>query len=94
MVVCGNFTEEYLTFPPLLIVEIASHSTKLRDKNTKYTLYELKEVKYYIIADAENKTAETFELKNGKYQAKTDYTFIFSAGCIITLDVASLWESM
>lgn len=58
MIVCGNFTEDYLTRKPVLIVEISSQSTKLRDRNTKYNLYQMQGVKYYIIADTENKTVE------------------------------------
>ena len=68
MIVCGNFTEDFLTFSPTLVVEISSRKTKLRDRNTKYNLYELQGVKYYIIADTEKKTVEVFELVNGKYE--------------------------
>ncbi len=94
MIVCGNFTEDFLTFPPTLIVDISSRKTKLRDRNIKYNLYELQGVKYYIIADTENKVVEVFELINGKYIVKNDIPFQLTPGCVIHLDVFGLWASM
>jgi Uma2 family endonuclease len=94
MIVCGNFTEDFLNFPPTLIVEISSRSTKLRDRNTKYNLYEMKAVKFYVVADTENKTVDVFELINGKYVQKKDALFQLTTTCNIDLDVYSLWESM
>ena len=94
MVVCGDFKDDYLTFAPILIVEISSRSTKLRDRNTKYNLYELKGVKYYVIADTEKKTVEVFELKNDKYVQKNDTVFLFTTQCVIDFDIFSLWKSM
>ena len=49
MIVCGNFVDDFLRFTPTLIIEISSRKTKLRDINTKYNLYELKRVKYYVM---------------------------------------------
>ena len=94
MIVCGDFTEDFLTFPPTLIVEISSRKTKLRDRNTKYNLYELQGVKYYLIADTEKKSVEVFELLNGKYAPKNDISFQLTPECIIDFDVFGLWQSM
>ena len=94
MIVCGNFNEDFLNFAPTLIVEISSRSTKLRDRNTKYKLYEMKGVKYYIISNTENKTVEVFELFSGKYIAKTDIHFQFTEVCQINFDIYNLWQLM
>jgi Uma2 family endonuclease len=94
MIVCGVFTEDFLTFPPTLIVEISSPSTKLRDRNTKYNLYEMKGVKFYIISNTETKTVEAFELISGKYQLKSDHQFTLAENCQIDFDVHSIWELM
>jgi Uma2 family endonuclease len=51
MVVCGNSNEEIQIFPPTIILETASPSTVIKDRNTKFTLYEMCGVKYYIMAD-------------------------------------------
>jgi Uma2 family endonuclease len=94
MIVCGSFSEDFLTFPPTLIVEISSPSTKLRDRNTKYNLYEMKGVKFYIISNTETKTVEVFELVSGKYQPKSDYQFNLAENCRIDFDVNSIWKLM
>ncbi|MEP7107100.1 MAG: Uma2 family endonuclease [Ferruginibacter sp.] len=94
MIVCGNFTDDFLTFPPVLIVEISSRKTKLRDRNTKYNLYELQGVKYYLVADTEKRSVEVFELINGIYAAKNDIQFQLTPECVIDFDVFDLWLSM
>ena len=94
MIVCGNFTEDFLTFPPTGIVEISSRKTKLRDRNTKYNLYELQGVKYYLIADTEKKSIEAFEILDEKYVPKNDTKFQLTTECEIDFDVFSLWQSM
>ena len=94
MIVCGNFTEDYLTRKPVLIAEISSQSTKLRDRNTKYNLYQMQGVKYYIIADTEKKTVEVFELAGNSYSQKINSTFQLTTECTIDFDVYNLWLSM
>ena len=94
MIVCGNFEADFLDFPPTLIVEISSRKTKLRDRNTKYNLYELKGVQYYILADTEKKQVETFELREGKYVPKDDTNFKLTDECTILLDVFHIWQLM
>ncbi|MEI9955440.1 MAG: Uma2 family endonuclease [Ferruginibacter sp.] len=91
MIVCGDFTDDYLTFPPQLIVEVTSHSTRLRDRNTKYTLYEMYGVKYYLIADADKKTIEIFELTDNKYKQTDTQQFILSDTCKFNFDVFSIF---
>ena len=91
MIVCGKFDTDWLTFPPMLILEIASPSTYLKDKNVKYKLYELNGVKYYILVDTENKKVECYELINNVYQLKRDFTFLLAEGCDVEIDFAVLW---
>lgn len=92
MVVCGKFEDEFLNFPPTLILEVASHSTRLKDRNTKFNLYEMCGVKYYIISDAEKKSVEVFELTDNKYLQTTTTDFILTPQCSIQLDVFNLWD--
>lgn len=92
MVVCGDFTEDYLTFPPQLILEVSSHTTRLRDRNTKYNLYEMYGVKYYIIADCDKKTLEIFELTDNKYKQTDTKQFNLTSTCSINFDVLSLFD--
>ncbi len=91
MIVCGKINEEYLTFPPTLILEISSQSTRMKDRNTKYNVYQMCGVKYYIIADPEKKPVEVFELIDNKYKSTLTTTFILTPHCSIELDVFNLW---
>lgn len=91
MIVCGKIHGDYLTFPPTLILEISSPSTRMKDRNTKYNLYEMCGVKYYIIADPEKKSVEVFELIDNKYKSTLTTTFILTPQCSIELDVFNLW---
>jgi Uma2 family endonuclease len=92
MIVCGDFIEDYVMTAPTLIVEIGSASTYLKDKNIKYKLYELNNVKYYLIADTDNQKITSYELVNGVYQSKYDNNFQLTAECEINLDFDSMWE--
>lgn len=92
MIVCGDFKEDYLTFPPQLILEVSSHATRLRDRNTKYNLYEMYGVKYYIIADCDKKTLEIFELTDNKYKQTDTKQFNLTSTCSINFDVISLFD--
>ena len=91
MIVCGKIKNDYLTFPPNLILEISSPSTRMKDRNTKYNLYEMCGVKYYIIADPEKKSVEVFELVDDKYKNTLTTTFILTPQCSIELNVFDLW---
>jgi Uma2 family endonuclease len=90
MIVCSKLEDEFLTFPPTLILEVASHSTRMKDRNTKFNLYEMCGVKYYIIADTEKKSVEVFELTDNKYRQTTNTDFILTPQCSIQLDVFNL----
>ena len=91
MVACGKVETDWLTFPPSLILEIASSSTVLKDRNVKYKLYELHGVKYYLLADAENQKVDCYEWINGSYLIKPDRNFKFAEGCEVTLNFEAMW---
>ncbi len=91
MIICGKIKNDYLTFPPNLILEISSPSTRMKDRNTKYNLYEMCGVKYYIIADPEKKSVEVFELIDNKYKSTLTTTFLLTSQCSIEVDVFNLW---
>jgi Uma2 family endonuclease len=92
MIVCGKFEDDFLKFPPTLILEVSSFSTRLRDRNTKLNLYEMCGVKYYIMADPQKKSVEVFELTDNKYRQTTTTDFILTPQCSIQLDVFNLWD--
>jgi Uma2 family endonuclease len=92
MVVCGNSGDEIQTFPPTIILETASPSTVIKDRNTKFNLYEMCGVKYYIMADPQKKSVEVFELTDNKYRQTTTTDFVLTQQCSIQLNVFNLLD--
>jgi len=95
LIVCGDIKKKYLDFPPTLIVEILSPSTALKDRHTKYELYQQQGVKYYLIVDIDKKTIEVYELKEKIYQPipqTASYTFVLADDCSIEPDFSTLFN--
>lgn len=95
LVVCGEITQKYLDFPPALVVEILSPATALKDRHTKYGIYESQGIKYYIIIAADKKEAEVYELLDGKYHLKQSgkdivHEFFFPE-CTARVDFKEIW---
>ena len=95
-VVCDEIVENYLTHAPILIFEILSPSTALKDKNIKYQLYQEQGVQYYIIVNPQTNGAEVFELKKQSYEKLADVrneTILFNLGeCQISFDFSQIWD--
>ena len=94
MLVCGAYNKkEVIRSVPVLIIEIFSPSTRLKDRNTKFNLYEQHGVKYYLMADPEKKSIEYFQLINNKYQEqKNIQTFELSNECTIAADLSGIFS--
>lgn len=87
MIVCGPFDEnDFIRIPPALAVEIFSNSTRLKDRNIKFTIYQQYGVKYYLMADPDKKTLEAFELVNNQYaQMQEPFRFSLHKNCAVSL---------
>lgn len=73
LIVCKPILKQYLDFPPALVVEILSPSTEMKDRNTKFQLYETFGIRYYVIINSETETIEIFRLNESKkYQLLSD----------------------
>jgi Uma2 family endonuclease len=86
LIVCGEIKKKYLDFPPALVVEILSPATALKDRHTKYELYQQQGVKYYLIVDIDKKTIEVYHLKNESYHllpGDRSYEFHLDEDCNI-----------
>jgi len=95
LIVCGEISKPYLDFAPALVVEVLSPSTALRDKHTKYELYALQGVPYYLIADPEKETLEIYELVNGSYElqpAADTASFDLEKDCRIDVSFTNIWS--
>jgi Uma2 family endonuclease len=96
LVVRGEIKKKYLDFPPALIVEILSPSTALRDRHTKFQLYEQQGVRFYLLVDIDLKKIEVYQYSNRKYELRKEelnYRFEMENGCTITPDFSSIFDS-
>ena len=90
LVTCDK-TGDFITKPPLLVVEILSPSTGLKDRHLKFELYQEQGVKYYLIADPNSRLYQIYELINGHYKERTELSFFEihdKCGIDINLDEA------
>ncbi len=96
LVVCGDMKKPFLDFAPLLVAEILSPSTHLKDRHTKFSIYEKQGVKYYLIISVEKELVEIYELQNGAYQMQKKesvftYHFYFDE-CQAVIDFKEIWR--
>ena len=94
LIVCGEITKKFLDFAPILVAEILSPATQLRDRNTKYELYQQQLVLYYLIVDSDKEVVEIYKLTKGKYQReKFDDNYIFNLDddCSIEVTLNEIW---
>lgn len=94
LIVCGEIKKKYLDFPPVLVAEVLSPATALRDRHTKFEIYRRQGVKYYLIVDSEKETIEIHSLINGEYELQPTsnaFSFILDEDCEITPDFSEVW---
>ncbi|MDB5249569.1 MAG: hypothetical protein JWQ40_3963 [Segetibacter sp.] len=97
LIVCGSISKKLIDFPPALIVEILSPSSALKDRHSKFKIYEQQQVQYYLIVSPDDEKVEVFEIENMAYQLKQSgrsftYTFSFDNNdCIANVDFNQIW---
>jgi len=97
LVICKDVGKTYLDFPPALIAEILSPSTALKDRHTKFGIYEQQKIAYYLILSPESEEVEVYAFQGGSYvlQRKAmsfTYQFDFPEGCTATIDFSEIWQ--
>jgi Uma2 family endonuclease len=78
-----------------LISEILSPATALKDKNTKFDIYESFGVKYYLIVDPIKKSFELFKLDiKGQYElCDPNYNdFDFGEDCKVSVNLTIMFN--
>jgi len=96
LIVCGKIDKKFLDFPPILVAEILSPSTALKDKHSKFQIYEEQHIKYYLIISPDKEEVEVYTIEDGAYQLKQTgkefvYTFSFAENCTATIDFKEIW---
>lgn len=96
LIVCTPITKAFLDFAPELVVEILSPATALKDRHTKFEIYQQQRIPYYLIVDIDKKSVEIFHWNEGVYRLqnhaeKEPFAFSFS-GCSFSVLFASIWS--
>jgi Uma2 family endonuclease len=68
---------------------------KVKDRHTKYSLYQNQGIKYYIIVDPDAKEAEVYQFENGQYilqQKGENFNFSFQLeDCSAVVNFGEIW---
>ena len=95
LVVCGEIEKKYLDFPPALVVEILSPATALKDRHSKYSIYESQGIPYYLIISPDTEEVEIYLLNGREYsleQKGKNFSYQFSLGnCSATINFNEIW---
>lgn len=91
MIICNTPPSDFVRTPPILILEIFSQSTRLKDRNLKFKLYEENGVRHYLMADPERNSMELFVLKNNRFEETVGTTFQLTENCVIEVDLKNIW---
>lgn len=95
LVVCGEITKKYLDFSPALVVEILSPATALKDRHTKYDIYQSQGIPYYLIVLPDTEEVEVYQLVDKAYvMAHKGHNFVYDfslAECMATIDFREIW---
>ncbi len=103
LIVCSEdldrdlLSQKRLYFPPTVIFEVLSPSTKEKDTIAKFEIYEREGVKYYVIVDPEEEKVQLYELEGDRYNLKGEFVkegvLNFDLGyCRAKLDISKLWR--
>lgn len=99
MVICNpEMDKKNLEKAPLLVIEVLSPSTMLKDRNTKFYIYQSQKIPYYLIIDVDKNEIEIYHLKaDEKYELEKFspadlYTFILDSDCSVDVVLNNIWE--
>ena len=98
LIVCKDIQKPFLDFPAALVVEILSPSTALKDRNTKFNLYEEFGINYYIIIDSDKKEIECYKLsETQQYRQEVlntaaPFSIQLDTDCAISVVFDNIWE--
>ncbi len=92
MVICGIESPDFLRTTPEFIMEILSESTRMKDRNIKFRIYQETGVKYYLLVDPEKKSFEVFELINNQFVSRNNLAhFDLIKGCSFELKESDIF---
>jgi Uma2 family endonuclease len=95
-VICKEVKGAFIDFPPEMIFEVLSPSTREKDRQVKKDLYFEHKVKYYVLVDTKEFAAEIFTWKKSGYERSvanqnSKTTFQLSQ-CLINFNFKNIWD--
>jgi Uma2 family endonuclease len=95
LIVCNEIKKKFLDFPPALVIEILSLATALKDRHTKFDIYQEQQIPYYLIVSPDEEIVEIYEIEEGEYilrKKEHAFTYTFSLeNCKATVDFNEIW---
>lgn len=96
LIVCKPIVKQFLDFAPDLVIEILSPATALKDRHTKFEIYQQQQIRYYIIVDIDNRNVEVFELTGNVYtpvllEQNKQFSFALT-GCSFSIIFENVWS--
>ena len=87
--------KDYIDFPPSLVCEVLSPSTALKDRHTKYNIYQSQQIPYYIIISPITQEVEVYTIHERKYElARKGKDFVAEfefEECRASIDFSKIW---
>jgi len=71
--ICNELNSVYITKAPLIVVEVISKSTALRDEKYKFEIYKKEKVPYYVLVYPEDLRAKIYKLEGNEYSKQGDF---------------------
>ena len=92
LILCQSPQKLFIDFPPILVVEVLSPSTREKDLHTKFELYQNFGVKYYLIVDPDVQHILAYELTGSVYgEMRNPSTFNLTSDCEIAPDLGQIF---
>lgn len=92
LIVCGKIDKLYLDFPPSLVIEVLSPSTRHKDLTVKYDYYQSFGVNYYLVVDPEKDSIICYHLEAGMYmEMDRPGNLLLAEGCSISPDLDTIF---
>jgi len=94
---CEETDKQFFSKTPLLVVEVLSKATALKDVTTKKELYERTGVLYYIIIEPNTEIADVYRLSegmyihDGKYTKEDTFNFELPDACRTSVDFSMVF---
>jgi Uma2 family endonuclease len=92
MIICNKPKNDFLEFPPALIMEILSASTHTKDRTIKFQIYQEQGVKYYLMADCDRRIVQVYELIDNLFREVKKNTFLLENNCEVSFDFDRFWD--